>query len=218
MQKTKIILADDHQLFRDGIKSLLLTAPNIEIVAEVPDGKTLLNTLETTTTDIILMDISMPGMTGIELTEIIVDKYPNIAVCILSMHNDEEYILNAIKSGVKGYLSKDTSRDELLNAISLISNGNEYYNKSISDIIVKSYVKQTKLESKSTSTKAKLTNRELEIIKLVSEGFMNKEISDKLNISIRTVDSHKSNIMQKLELKSSVDIVKYAIKNNIIEI
>jgi DNA-binding NarL/FixJ family response regulator len=134
------------------------------------------------------------------------------------MHNDEEFILNSIKSGAKGYLPKDIGRDELLKAIYSISNGEEYFSKDISDTILKGIIKKTKSESRLLNKVPTLTNREIEIIKLVAEGFLNKEIANKLYISIRTVDSHKKNIMQKLKLKSTVDLVKYAIKNNLIEL
>ena len=218
MEKIKILLADDHLLFRDGIKSLLNDVDNIEIIEEVANGKELLEKLITTSPDIIIADISMPSMSGIEATKIITKEYPDIKVLILSMHNDEEFILNSIKSGAKGYLPKDTGRDELLKAIYAISNGEEYYNKDISDTILKGIIKKAKSESKLLNKIPTLTNREIEIIKLVAEGFINKEIADKLFISIRTVDSHKNNIMQKLKLKSTVDLVKYAIKNNLIEL
>ena len=218
MNIIKILLADDHLLFRDGIKSLLNDIDNIEIIEEVANGKELLKKLETSSPDIIIVDISMPLMSGIEATRIITEEYPAIKVLILSMHNDEEFILDSIKSGAKGYLPKDTGRDELLKAIYSISNGEEYYNKDISDTILKAIIKKTKSGSKLINKIPTLTNREIEIIKLVAEGFLNKEIADKLCISIRTVDSHKNNIMQKLKLNSTVDLVKYAIRNNLIEL
>lgn len=218
MTKIKIILADDHKLFRDGIKSLLSTVKDIEIVGEVSSGNELLKLLEEIKPNVVITDISMPDLSGIEATKIITEKLSNVYVLILSMHISEEYILDSIKAGAKGYLSKDINREELIIAIHNIANGEGYYNKEVSEILLKSYVKQTKIKSKNTSHKAHLTNRELEIVKLVAEGFMSKEISDILNISIRTVDSHKSKIFQKLKLKSSIDIVKYAIKNEIIEI
>ncbi|MBI9038197.1 MAG: response regulator transcription factor [Bacteroidales bacterium] len=218
MKKIKIIIADDHGLFRDGIKSLLSSAENIEIVGEASSGNDLIDLLQEIMADVIFTDISMPGMSGIEATKIISEKYPDVNVIILSMHIDEEYIMSAIRAGAKGYLHKDTTREELLTAVSNVVNGEEYYNKDISEIVFKSYVNQTKLKSRNVNKKNHLTERELDIIKLIAEGYMNKEISDKLNISIRTVDTHKSNIFQKLKLKSSIDIVKYAIKNGIVKI
>ena len=218
MKKIKVVLADDHRLFRDGIKSLLTSTPNIEIVGEVSTGKDLVILLQKLKTDIVFTDISMPDMSGIEATKIISEKHSDVSVIILSMHINEEYILDSIKAGAKGYLHKDTNRDELLEAISNVFKGEEYYNKDIREIIFKSYVNQTKLKSRNVNKKTKLTEREFEIIKLIAEGFLNKEISDKLNISIRTVDTHKSNIFHKLKLRSSIDIVKYAIKNGIVKI
>jgi two-component system response regulator NreC len=146
-----------------------------------------------------------------------VEQYPNIPVLILSMHNNEDFICNSIKAGAKGYLPKDIRREELLKAIQALHQGENYYSQEVNEIIVRSFVQRSIQDEKSEEEKS-LTKREIEIIKLVSEGFINKEIADKLSISIRTVDAHKSNIMQKLKLKSNVEMVKYAIKNKLIQI
>jgi len=218
MKTINIILADDHSLFRDGLKSILSDCKHIKIIAEASSGTELLEILKDIRPNLLILDISFPDISGIELTKIIVENYPLIPVLILSMHNNEEFILNSIKAGAKGYLSKDTSSRELLEAISRISEGNEFFNKNISDIMLKGLIERTKIESKPQKKKIELTSRELEIVKFVSQGLINKEIAEILSISIRTVDAHKNNILQKLELKSSIEIVKYAIKNNIIEL
>jgi len=217
MDKIKVILADDHHLFRDGIKSLLNDVPHIEVMDEVSNGEELLRVLESKKPDIVITDITMPILSEIEATTQIKIKYPDVKVLILSMHNDEEFIHNAIQSGANGYLPKDTRRNELLEAIESICEGNDYFNKDISLTMLKSYVAKTKKASANES-KPQLTRRELEIVKLIAEGYINKEIAERLSISIRTVDSHKTNIMQKLELKSAVDLVKYAIKEKLIEL
>ncbi|MBN2893402.1 MAG: response regulator transcription factor [Bacteroidales bacterium] len=219
MENYKIILADDHQLFRDGIKSLLLSEEHIDIIGEFCSGNELLQFLEAgNTADIVISDISMPDLSGLDLTKILTEKYPDVKVIILSMHINEEYILEAIESGAKGYLPKDTNREELLEAIAQVTKGNEYFSKEVSQIALKSFIQKSQQKSKEESPIATLTERELEIIKLVAEGYMNKEISDQLNISTRTVDNHKAHILQKLNLKSSIDIVKFAIKNEIIRL
>jgi len=210
MEKIKIILVDDHQMFRDGVKSVLSDEENIDIVGEVGNGKDLFKLLESTRPDLIITDISMPDISGIEVAKSISENYSDIKILILSMHSNEEFITKALSVGANGYLPKDTAMSELLEAIHTIYKGENYFNKEISDTILKS------LRNKSQKNEGKsLTNREKEIIELVVEGLTNKEIAEKLFISIRTVDSHKNNIMQKLNLKSSIELVKYAIKNNL---
>ncbi|MCB2196561.1 MAG: response regulator transcription factor [Bacteroidetes bacterium] len=209
MDKINIVLVDDHQMFRDGVKSVLSDEENIEITGEVGSGKDLYELLEHITPDLIITDISMPDISGIEVAKYVTEKYPGIKILILSMHSNEEFITKALSVGANGYLPKDTSMTELLKAINTIYKGDNYFNKSISDTILNSLMNKPKEENKS------LTKREKEIINLVVDGLSNKEIADKLCISIRTVDSHKNNIMQKLNLKSSVELVKYAIKNNL---
>jgi DNA-binding NarL/FixJ family response regulator len=214
----KIILVDDHTLFRDGIKSLLKSEPDIRIIAELADGNELLKVIKGLDPDMIISDISMHGMNGIELTRIMTESFPGVHVLILSMHLEENYIVDCVRLGARGYLPKDIPPRELVKAIREIYAGGTYFSHEISNIGFKSYIRHTKMEEKKARLLENLTEREIEIIRLVTEGLMNKEISDRLNISVRTVDNHKSNIMKKLDLKSSVDIVKYAIKNEIVQL
>jgi DNA-binding NarL/FixJ family response regulator len=219
MKKIKIILADDHQLFRDGIKSLLNLENFIDIIDEVSDGEELLKILNHHIPDIIICDISMPKKNGIEITKILKKKYPQIKILILSMYINKEFIIDAIEAGAQGYLPKDTSRDELLKAIKTIYDGQDYFNKDVAQIALNNFIKKSNIHTENhTNSEKKLTPREIEIVKLVAEGLLNKEIADKLNISPRTVDNHKAHILQKLNLKSSIDIVKYAIKNELIKL
>lgn len=217
MEKIKVILADDHQMFRDGIKSVLNDESDIEIVGEVATGNELLNLLKKCHPSLVITDISMPDLSGIEATRTIAQKYPCSKVLILSMHTNEEFIMNAIKAGASGYLPKDAGRGELLKAIRALNAGDEYFTNDVSQTIAKSYLKETQL-AEQRKTETHITPREKEIIKYVAEGMLNKEIAEKLCISIRTVDTHKTHILNKLELKSSVDLVRYAIKNGIIDL
>ena len=169
--------------------------------------------------DLIALDISLPDISGIEITRKLSESFPNIKVLILSMYTNEDFIMNAFKAGAKGYLPKNAKREELLEAIHAIYSGDEYYSEFISGIMLKSFIRKSKNPGEETEKKdSKLTSRETEILKLSAEGDSNQDIADKLNISIRTVESHKNHIMQKLELRSTTDMIKYAIKNNIIEI
>lgn len=212
-----IILADDHRIFRDGIKSLLSDNNSIQIIGEASSGIELLEMLNMLKPDIIIMDISMPGLSGIEASKKITASYPDIKIIILSMHNNEEFVINSIKAGAKGYLPKDTSKEELLEAIETIYNGGEYYSKMVSDNFLKNYIKKFKVDQNLFDNED-LTQREIEILKLAASGISNKDIADKLFISIKTVDAHKNHIMQKLKLKNTAEMVLYAVKNKIIEV
>ncbi len=218
MKNISIILADDHQIFRDGIKSLLSDEENLEVIAEASNGDELLSLLKVNKPDVLVLDISMPKTSGIELAKIISEQYPEVNILILSMHKNEDFVVNAMINGAKGYLPKDTSRKELLEAINTIAHGDEYLGKLISSNILKSYIKKSRFGFERIDKDETLTNREKEIIEQVGAGLSNKEIADKLFISVRTVDSHKNHIMSKLKIKSTAELIIYGIKNKIIEI
>lgn len=215
MDRIRVLLVDDHQIVRDGLKSILEQFDDIEVIGEAQDAKSLDFCLLQSIPDIILMDISLPDKSGIEITAELSKRHPKIGVIMLSMYLSEEFILNAYKAGAKGYLPKNTSKDELASAIRDIANGEEFYNEQITKILAKSTIRKTTIEDSSSTA---LSKREIEILTLYSKGFSNKEIADTLFISNRTVESHKNHIMQKLNLKSQVDMVKYAIKNNLIDL
>jgi DNA-binding NarL/FixJ family response regulator len=219
MSKIRIFLVDDHQLVRDGIKALLISAEDLMVLGEASSGKECFEKIALEPPDILILDISLPDTNGIEITKRISAEYPGTRVLILSMYTSEDFILNSVKAGARGYLPKNTSREELLDAIHAIYEGEEFFSDSISRIMLKSYVRRAKEdELMSQGGPIPLTTREIEILKLFAEGFINKEISDQLDISIRTVETHKNHIMKKLELKSTVELIKYAIRNKIVEI
>ena len=219
MSTIRIALVDDHQIVRDGIRSLLSEELGIEVITEAADAQGFIDSLRTTVPNVAIVDISLPGMSGIELTKKLNVDFPDIKVVILSMHTTQEFIFNAIKAGAKGYLPKNITRAELVDAITEVNAGNEYFSKDISGIILKNYLNHVKNPEKLNSVKdQELTPRELEILKLVAEGYSNLLIADKLYISVRTVESHKNHIMQKLELTTTVELVKYALKNRIIDL
>lgn len=218
MERIRVFLADDHKLFRDGIRSLLSSSDAFEVVGEASDGVQLLDQIFKTDSDILITDISMPGLSGIEVMKQILPEKSELKVLILSMYDNEDYVLDSIRAGAKGYLPKDVPAEELFLALKTIAEGKDYFSSTISDIVVKSIVHQARVQAGRSSKLPALTDREVEIVKLIAEGLLSKEIADKLNISIHTVDSHKANIMQKLKLKSSVDIVKYAIRHDLIKL
>jgi DNA-binding NarL/FixJ family response regulator len=216
MDIIRIILVDDHQIIRDGIKALLAGFDDIIIITEAGSAEECLQSLRFHQADLALVDISLPGISGIKLTEELAVLHPSLKVLILSMHINETYISTAFKAGALGYLAKNTTRDELITAIRVVAGGNKYVGKEVTDVITQGYIRR--LKSDEQSGNELLSKREIEILRLSAEGLGNKEISEKLFISIRTVESHKNHIMQKLELKSSVDMVKYAIKSGLIDI
>jgi len=219
MENIKIFLVDDHQLILDGIKALLSGVNDISIIGEATNGNELLEKIPLARPDVILMDISLPDVSGIELTRIISKKHPASKILILSMYTNEDFVFNAMKAGARGYLPKNTSRQEILDAIYTIHAGQEFFGESISQVILKSFLRKVTEPEKNTGEGTQpLTSRELEILKLFAEGFNNKEISNKLDISIRTVESHKNHIVKKLGLKSTVEMVKFAIRNKIVEL
>lgn len=215
----KLFLVDDHTIVMDGIKALLTGQQDISITGEARSGSAMLALLESHNPDIILLDISLPDYSGIELCTIAKRKYPSIKILFLSMYTDEEYVFNAVKAGASGYLTKNISQEELLLAIRTVYGGNDYFSETISNIILRSFIRKSRnQEPDGQNQLAGLSRRETEILRLFAEGQSNTYISEKLFISIRTVESHKNHIMQKLNLKSTVDLVKFAIRHKIIEL
>lgn len=216
MNKIRIIIVDDHQIIRDGIKALLSGLGDIEVVTEAATAEEFLQKLRFHQADLALVDISLPGISGIKLTKELSVSYPSLKVLILSMYLNEEYISNAIKAGALGYLAKNTTRDELVEAIHTVARGDQYFGHEVSQVITSGYIKR--LKGSDNIENEPLSKRETEILKLTAEGFGNKEISEKLFISIRTVESHKNHIMNKLGFKSTVEMVRFAIKQGLIDI
>lgn len=216
MEKIKIILVDDHHLVRAGIANLLDGEADLVIVGQAGNGNELFELLQHTEADLVILDISLPGTSGIELSKMVLKQYPAIKTMMLSMFTGEEFIFNAINSGAKGYLPKNTSKQELTQAIRTIAGGGEFFAESISNVILDSYIKNAQIEGRQNENG--LSKRELEVLKLVAAGLPNQAIADKLFISIRTVESHKNHIMQRLEIKSTVDLIKFAIRNHLVNI
>ncbi len=215
MEKIKVIVVDDHKLVTDCISLFLRDSENISVIGVAHSGNDALELLKKEEPHVVLLDISMPDMTGIEATSIIKKKHPSINVLILSMHSDYNNISDSIDAGADGYVPKDVASKELAEAINAVYNGNNYFHKSISEEIVKNYANKKK---KASEVLPQLTKRELEVLKLFAEGYSNNEIAEKLFLSVRTVESHKNHILQKTKIKNSVELVKFAIKNKIVEL
>jgi DNA-binding NarL/FixJ family response regulator len=220
VERIKVFLVDDHQIILDGVKNMIIDEADIEFCGFASNAPTALKMIEAMNPDVVISDISMPEMTGTELTKILTEKNIEAKILILSMYTTDDCILNAIKSGAKGILPKqDTNKDMLLEAIRTIYEGGEYYAPSISKKIMNTYISNVKKGYVAdNSKKFTLTNREKEILKLYVEGNSNQEVAQILNISIRTVETHKNNIMQKFHFKSTVEMVKFALKNNLVKL
>ncbi len=217
MEKIKIILVDDHLLLLEGIASMLQNIEYIKIVGKASSGEEAINLVNELNPDIVLMDIVMQGMTGIEATKWIKDQNDNVKIIILTSEVSEKYVSLAIKAGVDGYLPKNVEKPILIEAINKVNSGERFFSQSISNIMLDSFYKQESGEVKSTSN-GELTKREFEILKQVALGKSNQEVADELFISIKTVETHKTNILSKLGLRNTVELVRYAIKNKVIEL
>lgn len=214
----RIYLTDDHKIVRDGIKSMLLGNKNIRITGESGTGAGLLELMEKGIPDIVVLDLVLPDMSGVELTKILTSRYPAARILILSAEMDENIIVETIKNGASGFLNKDVSGKEFIDAVMLVAEGECYFGQRISGIIYKSYTNKIQHPGIQTDTRQNLSEREKEIVSLLSEGLSFKEIGDKLFISPRTVENHKTNILEKLGLKNTIELVKYAIKKGIISL
>lgn len=216
MNEIKIIIADDHDIIIDGLTSMLISNPGFKVIATAKNGQEAYELCEKLVPDIVIMDISMPILNGIEATRKILSVMPSVKILALTQHDSNEYILQMFKAGAKGYLLKNSKKIEIIDAIHNILEGNNYFGKKISDIMVKSFIYH---DDKSTdNSEITLTNREKEIIKLISSDLNNNQIADQLNISLRTVETHRRNIMQKLNVSSVVALVRYSIKKGFIDL
>jgi len=208
----RIIIADDHVLFRQGLKSLLGAKSDLEVVGEAADGLQLLDLLDRSLPDIILLDISMPNLRGIEAVHEIKRAYPRVKILILTMHKDKQYLEQAISAGARGYLLKEDTDTELFTAIEKIKRGRIYVSPNLLEELTEDWVLTLHDESNASLKIEQLTVREKEVLKLIAEGKGSKEIAALLFISARTVERHRANIMQKLGAKKTADLVKHAIQ------
>lgn len=209
MSMYKIILADDHALMREGIRNLIDQADDLKVIAETGDGTELLNLLKRTTPDMVILDISMPGLRGIEAAREIHCLYPKVDILILSMHKRQEFLSMALEAGASGYVLKEDTGEELLHAIDQVRHGRTYLSAKLASLYSNDIISICRGNHKQHADP--LTHREREILKLIAEGHTDRQVSEMLFISFRTVQRHRFNIREKLNLKSTADLVKYAI-------
>jgi len=216
MDKIRVLIADDHSILREGIRSLLENESDMEVVGEAEDGHMAVSMACELEPDVILMDIVMPRLNGIEATRQIRKKLPNTQILVLSMHDNEEYIRQVLANGAMGYILKDAAYNELLSAIRSVYRGEAVLSPAITRLVIEDYLRWGDLRPRNVDNG--LSHREREVLQLIAEGYTNKEIADILCISIKTVQAHRSNLMSKLDLHDKSELIKYAIRKKIIEI
>lgn len=215
MASIRILLADDHTLVRDGLRALLEKQPDMTVVGEAADGRDSVKMAEEESPDVVVMDIAMPNMNGIEATRRILAANPSTAVVILSMHQDESYVLRSLKAGAKGYLLKDSLRSDVIEAIRTVAQGRSFLTRKVSRMLQEDYVRQMERRGLEDSYEL-LSDREREVLQLVAEGKTNKEAATVLNIGLSTVETHRTHILQKLGLHSVPELILYAVRKGII--
>ncbi|MCL5036078.1 MAG: response regulator transcription factor [Chloroflexi bacterium] len=209
----RIILADDHEIIREGLKALLEKQHDMEVVGEAEDGRTTVRLTKELKPDVVIMDITMPDLNGIEATRKIMSEIPNVKVVALSVHSDKRFVMEMFKAGASGYLPKDCAFSELAVAVRAVVAGQSYLSPKVADIVIKDYVSnRTKSEP---SVFSMLTNREREVLQLLAEGNTTKEIASLLNISDKTVETHRRQVMNKLDIHNVAELTKYAIREGL---
>jgi DNA-binding NarL/FixJ family response regulator len=210
MKKIRVLLADDHTILRKGVRMLLESEADIEVVGEARNGREAIERARTLKPDIVIMDVSMPELNGIESTRRICDESPHPSVIALSMHKDSVYVREILRAGARGYLLKDSEDDDLIRAIRAVYRGEAFLSPAVSDAVLTDYRKHV------TNPVDLLTSREREVLAMIAEGKTNKEIAVALNLSVYTVESHRGSVMEKLNLHSTGDIVRFALRNGLV--
>lgn len=207
----KVLIADDHRLFIDGLKAMLKGTPEIEVVGEAMNGQEVLDFCATNAVDIVIMDISMPVMDGIDATKQLVKAYPQLKILCLSMHNDRNFISDMLKTGAQGYILKNTGKEELIEALNSLQAGENYLGEEVRKTLLNSFMKQDKMPPTE-----KLSEREKEVLECIAGGLTTQEIADQLFISKNTVETHRKNLLYKLQAKNTAELVNNAFKKRVI--
>ncbi len=217
MSKVKVLIADDHLLIRQGIKSLLQNVPAIKVIGETGNGKDVIHLYAKLKPDVILMDISMPDISGIEASRMIKEKYPKAKILVLTIYKNDDYVLSAVKNGASGVINKDVNKNILVEAILAIAAGKKYFAQELTQLLIENLIsKNNDYNRDLLKEKVFLTNRENEILCFIAEGLSTSEIAAKLSLSIRTVETHRTNLMQKLKIKTSSGLARFAFENGLL--
>jgi DNA-binding NarL/FixJ family response regulator len=215
VEKLKIVLAEDHTILREGLRALLEADPSFEIIGEAQNGREAVRCVERLEPDLLLMDLSMPRMSGMDAIREIKSRYPEIKIIALTVHKTEEYLLTTLKAGADGYVLKDATHDELVMAIKNVMGGKSYLSPGVSEKVIEGYLEGRSVH-RSLSPWETLSQREREVLKLIAEGFKNKEIAEDLCISLKTVEKHRANLMKKLDLHNAAALTVYAVQKGLV--
>ena len=211
----RVMIADDHNMFVEGVESILYGIDNIQVVAKCYTGPEVFEKLATTPADVILLDINLPVMNGIEVCQKLNKEYPDVKVLALSMHNEESYVTEILKYGAQGYILKNTGKKELIHAIETIQNGQSYFSEEVTETIMKSLVNQRTGNKKSAVVAPKISRREKDVLELIVKEHTTQEIADTLFISLKTVESHRRSLLTKLGVRNTAGLVRVAIENQL---
>ncbi|NLC58797.1 MAG: response regulator transcription factor [Armatimonadetes bacterium] len=216
-QKIRLLLADDHAVFRSGLRLLLSEQPDMEVVGEAADGEEAIRKTKELNPDILLLDITMPGISGLEALDRIKKEHPQVKVVMLTMHDDESYMERIMTSGGSGYVVKKAADTEVIQAIRVVHQGGVYLHPTMTRALVNQLQRKTIAQERQSHLGNKLSEREREVLKLIAQGYTNKEIADMIFLSVKTVETHKAHIMDKLELRSRAELVRYALDNGLLK-
>ncbi|HHX38871.1 MAG TPA: response regulator transcription factor [Armatimonadetes bacterium] len=215
--KIRLLLADDHAVLRSGLRLLLSEQPDMEVVGEAADGEEAIEKTRELNPDILLLDITMPGIGGLDALDRIKKECPQVRIVVLTMHDDESYMERVMASGGSGYVLKKAADTELISAIRAVHQGGVYLHPSMTRALVNQLQRRSAAEERQSRLESKLSEREREVLKLIAEGYTNKEIADMIFLSVKTVETHKAHIMDKLELRSRAELVRYALDNGLLK-
>ncbi len=216
METINVIIVEDQHIFRSGLKLLLREIPWVNVMDEAQNGKEFLDILKTKTPDIVLMDIKMPVMDGIEATRLALGMQPGIKVLVLSMFGEEEYLIRMLEAGIRGFLLKNVEEEELTKALKMVAEGKNYFSNELLPALTGSFMKKKSFDDERNSVLGKLTRRELEILALICKGFTNNEIAETCFISPRTAGGHRTNLLEKTGCKNTAELVGFGIKYNLL--
>ena len=215
-QKKKVVIAEDHTILRAGLKALLMSNPNFEIIGEADNGRDAIRRVIELKPDLVIMDLSMPGMNGMDAVREIKDRMPEVKALVLTVHSEEEYVLASLQAGANGYVLKDATQNELLIAAERVLEGKTYLSPDITEKVVNSYLNTSNISQEPVTRWDTVTQRERQILKLIAEGHTNKSMADYLCISVKTVEKHRANLMKKLDLHNVSALTTYALEKGII--
>lgn len=213
----KVLIADDHTMFVDGIQSILNNVKDLKVVGRCFDGPSVLDFVKDNDVELILLDVNLPGMTGIEVCKSIKASHPKINILAISMFNEESYVTEILTHGASGYILKNTGREELLKAIRTVHEGKSYFSKDVTQTIMKGLMKHRKSGKKSEKFYPKISRREKEVLKLIAQEFTTQEIANQLFISLKTVESHRSSLLSKMNARNSAGLVRIAMENDLLD-